>query len=228
MMASRELSQARSSGIARVGTRVLIRHPRASDEAEYAGVRAACWEHLRQWEPTPPGKDSPDGNHNAVFERFLATSNTQESQRYLICLLRANDAATSTAVLQQRGTGTREPIGPLIGQVSLNHIGYGAFQNAAAGYWIDHKHQGQGLMREALGLALDVAFDTIRLHRIEANIIPRNGRSIAMVERLGFRLEGTSKAMLRINGVWEDHQRWAILDDEWRARTGATPGGTHT
>jgi ribosomal-protein-alanine N-acetyltransferase len=206
--------------------RVALRHPRASDEAEYARLRAASWSRIREWEPTPPGatashgRDAPDEDHSAVFERFLETSNTSQSQRMLIVRVASGgvDArawARGNSLAGDAASGVVP--GAIIGQVSLNHMGFGAIRGCAAGYWIGEGAQGQGLMAEALGLALDVAFDAIRLHRVEANIIPRNARSIALVRRLGFRNEGTSKAFLRINGAWQDHERWAILDEEWRA-----------
>jgi ribosomal-protein-alanine N-acetyltransferase len=53
------------------------------------------------------------------------------------------------------------------------------------------------------------------LHRLEANIQPSNERSIALVRGLGFRKEGLSRRYLKIGGRWRDHERWALLVDEW-------------
>jgi ribosomal-protein-alanine N-acetyltransferase len=69
-------------------------------------------------------------------------------------------------------------------------------------------------MREGLTLVLRHAFETIGLHRVEANIQPGNARSIALVERLGFRREGYSPRYLRIGGEWRDHVRYAILAED--------------
>jgi [ribosomal protein S5]-alanine N-acetyltransferase len=73
-------------------------------------------------------------------------------------------------------------------------------------------------MREGLALALDHAFSSLRLHRLEANIQPANTASIQLVKSLGFRLEGVSPRYLKIRGRWRDHERWAILREEWCAR----------
>jgi ribosomal-protein-alanine N-acetyltransferase len=70
-------------------------------------------------------------------------------------------------------------------------------------------------MTEAVRMTVQHAFEEIGLHRLEANIQPGNVRSIALVERLGFRYEGFSPRYLKIGGVWCDHQRWAILADEF-------------
>lgn len=74
-------------------------------------------------------------------------------------------------------------------------------------------------MRAGLSLALTQAFRVLELHRVEANIQPDNLRSIALVERLGFHREGFSPAYLKIGGRWRDHERWALLADEWRRRS---------
>jgi len=59
-------------------------------------------------------------------------------------------------------------------------------------------------------------FVTMKLHRLEANIQPRNAASIAVVKRAGFSLEGYSRRYLKIGGRWRDHERWAILAEDWR------------
>jgi len=71
-------------------------------------------------------------------------------------------------------------------------------------------------MREALTLALALVFGRLRLHRVEANIQPHNRPSIRLVKRLGFRREGYSPRYLNIGGRWRDHERWALLVEEWR------------
>ena len=65
---------------------------------------------------------------------------------------------------------------------------------------------------------LRTAFRTLRLHRVEANIQPGNRASIALVERAGFRREGYSRRYLKIAGRWRDHERWALLAEEWQPR----------
>jgi len=115
-------------------------------------------------------------------------------------------------VARERETGL------LAGIINLNEIVRGAFQNAYMGYYGFATSQGRGLMTEAIGLVLDHAFGPVALHRVEANIQPENARSIALVRRLGFRREGLSRGYLLIGGEWRDHERWAILSDEWKQR----------
>jgi ribosomal-protein-alanine N-acetyltransferase len=86
------------------------------------------------------------------------------------------------------------------------------------GYYAFLPHAGRGLMREALALVIARAFGELGLHRLEANIQPANRRSIALVEALGFRREGTARGFLKIGNRWRDHERWALLKEDWRRR----------
>ena len=108
--------------------------------------------------------------------------------------------------------------GELVGVVNLSEIVRGSFQSAYLGCYGFVPHVGQGLMGEALMLVLARAFGELRLHRVEANIQPANARSIAFFSRLGFRREGYSPRYLKIAGSCRDHERWAMLAEEWRAR----------
>lgn len=97
----------------------------------------------------------------------------------------------------------------IIGRVALNNIVRGAFQSCSVGYGLEPGATGRGYMTEALTELVRIAFDDLKLHRIEANVIPRNTRSIAVAERCGFEAEGVSPRFLRIAGRWEDHLRMA-------------------
>ncbi|MDI5967238.1 GNAT family protein [Streptomyces sp. SL13] len=98
--------------------------------------------------------------------------------------------------------------GELAGFCTVNNIVQGAFQCGAIGYGCFLP--GRGLVTEGVGLVVRHAFGPMGLHRLEANIQPGNAASIALAERLGFRLEGLSPDFLLIDGGWRDHQRWAI------------------
>lgn len=105
--------------------------------------------------------------------------------------------------------------GEIIGMVNLNEIVRGAFQSATMGYWIGCEHARQGLMTEAVSLLMKHAFTKLKLHRVEANMIPRNKPSRSLAKSVGMHYEGTSKRYLQINGEWEDHERWAITVERW-------------
>ena len=111
--------------------------------------------------------------------------------------------------------------GALAAVVNLNEIVRGQLQSAYLGYYAFAGYAGRGFVRAGVARVLDVAFGSLGLHRVEANIQPENRRSVALVKRLGFRREGYSPRYLQIAGVWRDHERWALLCDEWR------PGRTH-
>lgn len=115
---------------------------------------------------------------------------------------------------------TRVDTGELVGVITVSEIVRGIFQSAYLGYYGFAPHHGQGLMTEGLALVLDKAFGPMHLHRLEANIQPDNEPSRKLVQRLGFRCEGLSRRYLRIAGRWRDHERWAVLAEEWRAFEG--------
>ena len=101
----------------------------------------------------------------------------------------------------------------IVGIVNISDIVLGAFHSAYLGYYGMAWCAGRGLMTEAVSLAVRYAFDTLGLHRVEANIQPGNAPSIALVRRLGFTKEGFSPRYLHIGGDWRDHERWARLAD---------------
>jgi ribosomal-protein-alanine N-acetyltransferase len=94
----------------------------------------------------------------------------------------------------------------------------GPFQSAYVGYWIDEKQAGHGYVPEAVVVLARFVFEELRLHRIQIAIIPRNEPSRRVVDKLGIRDEGVALRYLEINGVWEDHIRYAITAEEWAER----------
>lgn len=103
----------------------------------------------------------------------------------------------------------------IVGAINLNNISRDRFQNAIAGYYAFLPYAGKGLMREGMMLVLRHAFRKLKLHRVEANIQPRNKASIALVKRCGFVREGFSRRLVKVSGRWQDHERWAILAEDF-------------
>jgi ribosomal-protein-alanine N-acetyltransferase len=193
-----------AGGALATGERVLLRWPRPGDRSAFHALREASREHLAPWEPEAV---EPDPGSRRRFRSFLRTRRTPDRRRTLV-VRRADDA--------------------LLGAISLSNITRGVFQNATLGYWIGAPHARQGYMREALDLMVGLAFDGLGLHRLEANLRPENEASRALARGAGFRLEGLSPQFLRIAGAWRDHERWALLEPEWRARQGGATSPSAT
>ena len=103
----------------------------------------------------------------------------------------------------------------VMGEINLSQIVRGLFLSAYLDYQVGAPFARQGYMTEGLHLALRHAFTTLGLHRLEANIQPENAPSIALVRKVGFAREGYSRRYLKIGGRWRDHERWAILREDW-------------
>ena len=71
-------------------------------------------------------------------------------------------------------------------------------------------------MTEAVGCVLDYAFDTLKLHRVEAACLPSNEASRRLLQKCGFREEGLARQYLKINGRWCDHVTYGILQSDLR------------
>lgn len=109
-------------------------------------------------------------------------------------------------------TSSREPIG----LVGISEVVRGAFHAGYLGYLLGQRHEGKGLMSEALGAVIKYAFDEWNLHRLMANYLPDNNRSAAVLKRHGFTIEGTARDYLHINGEWRDHVMTSLVNEKWR------------
>jgi len=155
-------------------------------------------------------------------QRRLLAANRASATFHAPWVSAPTNALAFTAYLEKLQSGTA--IGFLalaladdgiVGVVNLSNIARGAMKGAAMGYYANSAYAGRGLMREGIARVLDTAFGELGLHRIEANVQPGNHRSQALVRRLGFHEEGFSPRFLFIDGAWRDHQRWALLAEEW-------------
>jgi ribosomal-protein-alanine N-acetyltransferase len=125
-------------------------------------------------------------------------------------LASARDSTGACRLIWRRADRT------LVGAINLTEIVRGKFQSGYLGYYIGAAYARKGYMTEALQLMLAFVFRRLRLHRVEANIQPGNRASIRLVKRAGFRREGYSRRYLKIAGRWRDHERWALLVEDWR------------
>ncbi len=176
--------------------RVTIRPLGVRDTTEYAQMVVDNRAHTAPWDPLRPD--------------WWYTRAGQEDQ-----LRRDEDA-------WQAGTGYAFGVldrgdDRLVGRVALGNVVRGPWQNATLGYWIAADACGRGVGTDAVLLALEFAFEHAGLHRVQPAIIPRNAASIRLVEKCGFRLEGSALRYLQIAGVWEDHDIYAMTTEDWAA-----------
>jgi ribosomal-protein-alanine N-acetyltransferase len=182
-----------------VGRRVTLRPLTVADFPAWQEVRRRNHGWLTPWEPArTPGM--PDVVEQR--EAFAMRCSARERERQL-------------------GTGFGFGMfvgGRFAGEINLSSVQRGPFQSAYVGYWIDQAHAGHSYTAEALVLVVRFAFEQVHLHRIQVSIIPRNHRSRRVVEKLKLRDEGIALRYLEINGIWEDHVRYAITVEEWMER----------
>lgn len=100
----------------------------------------------------------------------------------------------------------------VLGVCNFTNIVRGTFQSCHLGYALGERHQGHGLMAEALAPACEYVFNELKLHRIMANYLPRNERSGRLLNKLGFTVEGEARQYLMIDGRWEDHVLTSMIN----------------
>lgn len=100
----------------------------------------------------------------------------------------------------------------IAGVINLSVITRGALESAYLSYYVAAPYAGKGYMAMGLLSVIHKVFNEFRLHRLEANIQPENFRSKSLVNRCGFQYEGFSPKLIKVNGQWRDHERWALLN----------------
>jgi aminoglycoside 6'-N-acetyltransferase len=107
--------------------------------------------------------------------------------------------------------------GRVVGHMYL-HVHSVESRGAEIGWTLHPDAQGRGYATEAATALLDLAFDRLGMHRVRAELDPRNDASVALCRRLGMREEAHFVRDLReprAPGGWADTGVWAILDEEW-------------
>jgi ribosomal-protein-alanine N-acetyltransferase len=180
---------------------IVIRPPNLEDQGAFlAGVHASRELHAAWVLPPDTAR---------LFATYVQRNQQDNQLCFLVCL---------------------EDTGEIAGVVNASEIVGGCLKSCCLGFYALAPHAGTGAMSLGLAAVITRLFEHECLHRVEANIQPANQRSLALVQRVGFRREGFSPRYLKIAGRWCDHERWALLGDEWsgvpaqestRARTAA-------
>lgn len=178
-------------------TRLIVEHMAPGHAEALADFFRRNEQHLAPWDPPRPAAITTPEFWAAECERAIEDYGHGTVLRW---------------VLRLRAAPER-----VIGRINYTQIARGPFQSCMLGYAIDHAHEGQGLMREALEATIEHVFAVLKLHRIQANYVPGNARSGRLLERLGFVREGLAKDYLFIDGAWRDHVLAARLNPAFDA-----------
>jgi len=176
------------------GQRVYLRRVTRGDETEFVQLMRESQTLHEPW-ISPP-------TNAMLFKYYLQRTDREDHEGFVIC--RVGDDL-------------------IVGAVNVNNIVRGSFLSASIGYYVGAKYHAEGYMREGLMLLVSYAFNTMGIHRLEANIQPDNLRSKQLVARCGFEHEGYSKNFLYINGAWRDHERWCCVDTRISLRVSVVP-----
>jgi [ribosomal protein S5]-alanine N-acetyltransferase len=171
---------------------LVLRELRRRDARAWREVRSRNVAWLSPWEATvPPNSGEAVPSFGQMVARFRDEARTGRTLAWAMTL-----------------------DGRLVGQVTVAGITMGSLRAASIGYWIDSRVAGLGLTPMAVAMACDHCFGTLGLHRIEIVIRPENAASRRVVQKLGFRHEGSRPAYLHIDGAWRDHEVFALNADE--------------
>lgn len=177
------------------GENVMLRPPTAGDFAQWALLRAESRQFLAPWEPVWPADELSRLAYRRRLRRYQRE--IREGTGYPFFIF-APDGVV------------------LLGGLTLSQVQRGVTQSCSLGYWMGERYAGRGHMSDAVRTVLGFIFDTLRLRRVEAACLPHNTASVRLLETVGFVREGYARRYLCIDGRWQDHLLYAILNDDPR------------
>ncbi|MBH99403.1 MAG: hypothetical protein CL467_02230 [Acidimicrobiaceae bacterium] len=199
------------------GRRITLRPLELEDFADWQEVRRRNADWLTRWEPRRAfGQPDPVEDRQAFAMR--CASRRRERQLGTGWGFGVFVDGSEPELIKGSSDDWPDRRRGFVGELNLSNVVWGAFRNAHVGYWMDESRAGCGLIPESMVTACRFAFEEIELHRLQISIVPRNRRSRRVMEKLEFRCEGLAERYLEINGIWEDHLRYAVTAEEWRLR----------
>ncbi|MEH0741255.1 ribosomal protein S5-alanine N-acetyltransferase [Vibrio cholerae] len=175
---------------------VTLRTAEPTDGQMISDYFVANREHLRPWEPE---REAPFYTCSGWTQRLIKLHELHKMGLGYYLLILDTDS------------------GEMLGTISFSNISRFPAHTCTVGYSLGQNAQGRGVMTRALRLAVNYMFEIQNLHRINASYMPRNTRSEAVLQRVGFEAEGFAKAYLLINGQWEDHKLTSLINPHWKA-----------
>jgi ribosomal-protein-alanine N-acetyltransferase len=181
--------------------RLVLRLPEPADVPAIVRYYSRNAEHFA---PTDPPRPTAFLTPTFWYDQVRQARREQEAEM------------TLRLVLFRRMPGQDRGETEVVGTANFTQIVRGPLQACYLGYGLDRQAEGQGLMTEGLQAAIAHVFGTLGLHRIMANHLPDNARSAAVLQRLGFTVEGVAREYLFIRGAWRDHVLTSRVNPDWR------------
>ena len=173
------------------GERVFLRPPKRRDALKWQKLRLASKSFLVPWEPAWNASSCSRRSFIRYFKNSNYLANMDRAYSFLIFNIEDKS---------------------LLGGVNVGNVRRGVSQSASLGYWIGKQHSKKGYMKEALDVLIPSLFLDLQLNRIEAATLENNLASKNLLNKIGFRKEGKLRKYLKINGEWQDHDLYSLLE----------------
>lgn len=154
----------------------------------YVDLLKKDYDNLEQWLAWPPNcKTEQD------FMKFIQMSlHDYADGKSMVCAILFNDK--------------------IVGNISFNSIDY-KLKKVKIGYWLSSSAQGQGIITISSKKLIDIAFNELKMQKIEISVATKNRQSRAVCERLGMSLEGIIRNCENLNGRIVDHAIYSLYQE---------------